>query len=538
MFRRMMSGVAVAVVLLASGSAVAQDFSAQRLSDHIKVLSDDDMAGRFPGSPQEEMVLDYLQSQYEAMGLQPGGPNGQWRQDVELVRFTPARPPTASWTDRDGLSHLLVAASDINLRGMTGDGQVRIDGAPLVFAGYGIVAPERHWDDYGDIDLTGKVVLILGGQPTAFGEDPNFYGSTTHKEAEALKRGAVGVITLNEAGATEPRWLGAGRRSGRPRMTIQNGHAPRFTGSINMTVAEAMATSMGGDMTALVAMAKQGGSFRAHDSGLRLGVDISETPQVIHSHNLLAKIPGTTHPDEYLVYSAHWDHVGTAAQPDATGDRIFNGAWDNASGTSGIMEMARAFKAGPPPERTVVFLHVTAEEQGLLGSEWYAANPVYPLEKTAADINIDMLPFTPATRNVAIFGPGKSSLEDDLGRLADAQGHRVVTGDGYPEEGFYYRSDHFNFAVGGVPALMPWTGTDFNEGGVAVGKPYYEAQMATYYHNLNDEWRPDYDFTAAIQNLDLLYRLGEEVANTREWPQWKPTAEFRAVRAASDAARR
>jgi Zn-dependent M28 family amino/carboxypeptidase len=298
-----------------------------------------------------------------------------------------------------------------------------------------------------------------------------------------------------------------------------------------------MAATHDAQIASIVADAKEGGDFRAHDIGLKLSVDISEATQTIRSHNLLARIPGAERPDEYLIYSAHWDHVGKAPQPDANGDDIYNGAWDNASGTSALIEMARAFKAGPAPERTVVFLHVTAEEQGLLGSEWYGANPVYPLEKTAADINIDMLPFTPATRNIALFGIGKTSLEDDLEVLAAAQGGRVISGDGEPEQGFYYRSDHFNFAIHGVPAIMPWTGVDFVEGGEAVGRPFYLKQMEDYYHGLEDEWRADYDFTAALQNLELLYQLGQGVANSEAWPQWKPTAEFRALRAESDAAR-
>lgn len=525
--RTLFAGVA-ATVLLTAGLAQAQDFSAQRLSDHIKVLADDSFAGRFPGTEGERLTLAYLQSQYEAMGLEPGGPDGQWLQDVMLVRFTPSRAPTASWTGPDGVAHALTAGTDINLRTSVGDGAVAVENAPVVFAGYGIVAPERNWDDYGDIDLTGKVVLILGGQPAAFGADPNFYGSGTHKREEAFKRGAIGVITLQEQGVMRP--------NARPRMTIGGAEDVSFTGSIPLTVADQMAASMGGTMSQVLPMAKAGGAFKAHETPIRLSVDIAETREEVPSHNLLAKITGTTRPDEYVVYSAHWDHVGTAPQPDADGDSIFNGAWDNASGTSGVMEMARAFKAGPAPERTVVFLHVTAEEQGLLGSQWYAAHPVYPLEKTAADINIDMLPFTPATRTVAIFGPGKSTLEDDLATLAQAQG-RTITGDGEPEQGFYYRSDHFNFAVGGVPALMPWTGVDFVEGGDEVGRPYYQAQMATYYHNLNDEWRADYDFTAALQNLELLYKLGLGVADSEAWPQWKPTAEFAARRHASDAAR-
>lgn len=537
MLARLLRGAAAsALVLCAAAPALAQDFSAQRLSDHIKYLADDRLEGRFPGKIGEELTLAYLQAQYEAMGLEPGGPNGGWLQEVDLVRLTPTKPATGSWTGPDGQTHAI--EQGLSLRaGMVAPGaaaaELKLDGLPLVFAGYGVVAPERGWDDYGNIDLTGKVVVVLGGQPAAFGADPNFYGSGAHKTAEALKRGAVGVLTL----VTNPNARGM-RGGTRPRMTIVGSADPQFTGMISMELAEAMAASQNARMADLVELARAGGAFKAHDSGIRIGVDIAESAEVIRSHNLLAKITGTERPDEYLVYSAHWDHVGKAATPNAEGDDIFNGAWDNASGTSGVVEMARAFAAGPKPKRTVVFLHVTAEEQGLLGSEWYANNPVYPLATTAADINIDMLPFTPATRSVAIFGPGKSTLEDDLERLVRVQGRDGgVVGDGEPEQGFYYRSDHFNFAAGGVPALMPWTGVDFVEGGEEVGRPYYQAQMRTYYHNLEDEWRADYDFTAALQNLEVLYKLGREIADGTAWPQWKPTAEFGRIRAESDAER-
>ena len=505
----------------AAASAATPQFSAQRLSDHIKYLASDELEGRFPGLVGERLTLAYLQAQYEAMGLEPGGRDGSWLQPVDLLRFTPERAPTAAWTGADGARHVLTSGADITLRAGAADPAVRIAGAPLVFAGYGVSGP--IWDDYGAADLTGKIVVVLRGQPASMGADPNFYGSTTHKMQEALKRGAVGVITLQEQ---DGRWRRAVAGATRPQMTIKGAQDARFTGSINM----AAATAIGGPVleTAL-ARAKTGALGGAVDLGARLDVDIAETTEVIHSNNLLAKISGTERPGEYVFYSAHWDHVGKAKTPNAEGDDIFNGAWDNASGTAGLIEMARAFKAGPAPKRTVVFLHVTAEEQGLLGSEAYAADPVYPLARTAADINIDMLPFTPATRDVAVFGVGKSELEDILGRFAAMQG-RVVTGDGYPEEGFYYRSDHFNFAAGGVPALMPWTGRDFIEGGIEAGKPYYEGQMERYYHKLTDEWRADYDFTAALQNLDLLYRLGLTVADSESWPAWKPTAEFNAIR--------
>jgi hypothetical protein len=505
----------------AVASAATPQFSAQRLSDHIKYLASDQMEGRFPGLVGERLTLAYLQAQYEAMGLEPGGRDGSWLQPVELVRFTPERAPTAAWTGADGARHVLTSGTDITLRAGAADPVVQIAGAPLVFAGYGVSGPT--WDDYGSTDLTGKVVVVLRGQPESMGADPNFYGSTTHKMQEALKRGAVGVITLQDQ---DGRWRRAVGGASRPQMTVKGAEDARFTGAINL----ATATAIGGaPFEAALAKAKVGALGGAVALPARLDVDIAETTEVIHSNNLLAKIPGTERPDEYVFYSAHWDHVGKARTPNADGDDIFNGAWDNASGTAGLIEMARAFKAGPAPKRTVVFLHVTAEEQGLLGSEAYAADPVYPLAMTAADINIDMLPFTPATRDVAVFGVGKSELEDILARFAAAQG-RVVTGDGYPQEGFYYRSDHFNFAAGGVPALMPWTGRDFVQGGIEAGKPYYEGQMERYYHKLTDEWRADYDFTAALQNLDLLYRLGLTVADSESWPAWKPTAEFNAIR--------
>jgi len=507
----------------AVASAATPQFSAQRLSDHIKYLASDEMEGRFPGLVGERLTLAYLQRQYEEMGLEPGGRDGSWLQPVDLVRFTPTRAPEATWTEANGASHALTSGTDITLRAGAADPAVKIADLPVVFAGYGVVAPERGWDDYGSTDLTGKVVIVLRGQPDSMGADPNFYGSSTHKTQEALKRGAVGVITLQDQ---DGRWRRATGGASRPQMTVKGAQDPRFTGAINLATATAWAGDAFADVLARARTQGLGGAF---DLGGRLSVDIAETTETIHSNNLLAKIPGSQRPDEYVIYSAHWDHVGKAKQPDASGDDIFNGAWDNASGTAGLIEMARAFKAGPAPERTVVFLHVTAEEQGLLGSEAYAADPIYPLARTAADINIDMLPFTPATRDVAIFGVGKSELEDILGRFAAVQG-RTVTGDGYPEEGFYYRSDHFNFAAGGVPALMPWTGRDFVEGGIAAGKPYYEGEMERYYHQLTDEWRADYDFTAALQNLDLLYRLGLTVADSTTWPAWKPTAEFNVIR--------
>ena len=255
------------------------------------------------------------------------------------------------------------------------------------------------------------------------------------------------------------------------------------------------------------------------------------------THNLLARIPGTEHPDETIIYSAHWDHVGGEAQhPGVTGDAIWNGAWDNASGTIGVVEMARQLSAAPRPKRSIVFAHMAAEEMGLLGAYGYAANPVWPLETTVADINIDMLPLSGSTRDIPIFGKGQNDLEDRLQALAEPLG-RYVSDDGMPEQGFYYRSDHFPFARMGVPAIMPWHGWDWVEGGREAGEAAWRAKFAADYHKPSDEWSEDLDFTSAVENLTLLYRLGLELANSSDWPGWKPTSEFAVVRARSDAAR-
>jgi len=278
------------------------------------------------------------------------------------------------------------------------------------------------------------------------------------------------------------------------------------------------------------------GVFKPQDLNVRFSASAEETKEILRTSNFSARLPGTERPDETIVFSAHWDHVGSRDEPDPFGDFIFNGAWDNASGTVAVVEMARAFAEGPPPARSVVFAHMAAEEMGLLGAFWYAAHPVWPLETTVADLNIDMLPLSAPTRDLPIFGYGQTTLEDDLQALAAEEG-RVVTDDGQPEQGFYYRSDHYPFAEAGVPALMPWHGVDLDEGGRAVGAPAYRALFGSTYHRRRDEWRPDYDFRAAIENLELLYALGAELADSGRWPGWKAGSEFAAARAASDAAR-
>jgi Zn-dependent M28 family amino/carboxypeptidase len=553
MFRKLMNGAAVAAVLAAgvlvsscataggTGHAAHEPaFSAERISNDIRVISADDFQGRYPGTEGERKVLAFLQAQYEAMGLEPGGPNGQWLQPVELKRYTPVAGGTASWTGPDGQSHALTVGTDITLRAATNDGRASIRNAGVVFAGYGITAPERNWDDYGDIDVRGKVVVVISGEPDGElfnGQYATNYQSGAYKADEAFRRGAVGVITLVPQPASSAQWQGMIRGANRTRTLTPGAANLEFSGVINHDTAFAMASAAGLGMESFGNTA--GGSFKAVPlTGVSLSLDISETIETLVTHNLLAKIPGTERPNETIIYSAHWDHVGGAEQhAGVEGDNIWNGAWDNASGTIGVLEMARQLSRAPRPERTIVFAHMAAEEMGLLGAYAYAADPVYPLETTVADINIDMLPLSGPTRDIPIFGKGQNDLEDRLEALAAPLG-RYVSDDHQPEQGFYYRSDHFPFARMGVPAIMPWHGWDWVDGGREAGEAAWRARFAADYHKPSDEWSADWDLRSAVENLTLLYHLGLDLANSDEWPGWKPTSEFAQVRARSDAARR
>ncbi|WP_298159608.1 M28 family peptidase [Brevundimonas sp.] len=547
MLRGLFGGAAALALVLSAGLASAQDFSAERISQDIRHISSDDFQGRYPGTEGERMTLAWLQAQYEAMGLEPGGPNGQWLQEVVLKRYTPiAGTASASWTGPDGTVHPLTVGTDILLRSGSNDGKAAIENAGLAFVGYGINAPERNWDDWGDIDVRGKVVIVMAGEPDApevterfNGAYPTAYSNGWYKADEAFRRGAVGVITLSMVEAADVSWTRGARFNDRQRTATPGAADLEFTGVINRSIGLALATAAGLDMTSLVGFAS--GDFKAFAlDGVTLSVANEESIDTLTTHNLLARIPGTERPDETIIYSAHWDHVGVGADHvspvSTTEDNIYNGAWDNASGTAGIVEMARQIKAAPPPERTIVFAHMAAEEMGLLGSYGYAANPVYPLETTVADINIDMLPLSGPTRDVAIFGKGQNTLEDDLAVLAAAEG-RVITDDRQPEQGFYTRSDHFPFVRMGVPALMTWHGVDWDEGGVEAGQADWDAKFGANYHKPSDEWSADWDLRSAVENLTLLYRLGLQLANGDEWPTWKPNSEFGARRAASDSAR-
>lgn len=548
MIWRMKTGAALAIALALGACASAPaaqvpaptGFSAERLSDGIRTISADAYQGRYPGTDGERMTLAWLQAQYEQMGLQPGGPDGQWLQRVELRRYTPVEgAQSAHWKGPDGQSRPLAVWGDATLRAVTNDGRAAVTDAGLVFAGYGITAPERNWDDYGVAEVRGKVVIVMPGEPegAAFnGPYQTAYAANAYKADEAYRRGAIGIVFLQPMTSDSANWRSAARAAKAQRTLTPGAADLEFSLSVPHDVGFAWAQASGVDVGRIADLG--GGSFKAFPlTGVTLSVRTEERIDTLVTHNLLARMPGAERPDETIIYSAHWDHVGVDAEHAVDGDAIFNGAWDNASGTVAVVEMARAFARGPRPARSVVFAHMAAEEMGLLGAYAYTADPVWPLETTVADINIDMLPLSGPTRDIAIFGKGQTDLEDRLQALAAPLG-RYVSDDGQPEENFYYRSDHFPFARKGVPALMPWHGRDLRDGGLEVGWRQWRALFAAHYHQPSDEWSADWDLRAAVENLALLHRLGLELANGTDWPGWKPTSEFGQVRARSAAARR
>ena len=525
MSKFLLRSVAAAALIVFAAPSWAQNFSADVLSQNIRTISADDFEGRYPGTEGERKTLEWLQAQYEAMGLEPGAPDGQWLQRVDLQTLS-ANSQNTALVRIGGADAITVGTADgLVLRAMNEAGTADVENLPLVFAGYGISAPERGWDDYGDADLTGKIVVVVNGSPSFGSPYRTFFAQDDYKADEAFRRGAKGLIIIAKTNAE--RSLGGRQRTirlspGTPELAVRGWMTPELAQGWGISADDLEHLD---DAAATV-----------RDLGVTLSTTIREEVSTLTTYNLIARLTGTEFPDETVIFSAHWDHVGVDSDHAVGEDNIFNGMWDNASGTVGVVEMAKQFAENGPSKRTVIFLHATAEEMGLLGTYAYTANPVYPLETTVADINIDMLPLSGPTRDVPIFGYGQNTLEDMLDVLAKAEG-RYVSDDGQPEQGFYYRSDHFPFARAGVPALMPWHGVDWIDGGIEAGKAAWHARFGRVYHKPSDEWSEDLDFTSAVENLTLIYRLGRELADSRVWPEWKSTSEFGQVRARSDAAR-
>src|SRR5262245_55492672 len=508
---------------------------------HIAALASDDFEGRKPGTAGEEKTVDYIRRQFAEAGLKPGH-GTTFFQSVPMVEIT-AAPDTTLTFERAGNKRELKYAQDMVVWTKRVVPQSSLDNSPLVFVGYGIVAPEYDWNDYAAADIKGKTAVILINDPGFATGDPKlfrgramtYHGRWTYKFEEAARQGAAGALIIHETEPAAYGWNVVATSWTGPQLDMAraDGNAGRVAieGWISNEAATSLFQLAGQDLATLKAAAAQRG-FKAVPLDVRASVAVRNAIRRSNSSNVIGILPGTKRPDEYLIYTAHWDHFGRLQGK--TGDAIVNGAIDNATGVAGIITLARAFAhASEKPERSIVFLAVTGEESGLLGSAYYAENPIYPLARTAAEINLDALYAGGPARDIVVVGSGNSELEDYL-RKAAKQQDRVLSPEPTPEKGFYYRSDHFNFAKKGVPSLYTKLGTDDREHGRAFGEKQQEDYIAQRYHQPSDEYTKDLDLTGSFQDLELMYRVGERVAAEKSWPEWFKNSESRAVREQSD----
>jgi Zn-dependent M28 family amino/carboxypeptidase len=532
-------------------AADAPTIDPQRLSSDVKTLSSDAFEGRGPDTAGETKTIDFVVSQFKEAGVQPGGDlkNGkrEWTQAVPLLRTEIVGTPRLSF-NLAGKTQALTQGEQIALRApLDGSKSVSIKDAPLVFVGYGVSAPERQWDDFKGVDLHGKIAVVLindpdfeTGQGDFGGKAMTYYGRWTYKFEEAARLGALGVMVVHETAPASYGWATVKNSNTNAMFDIVRDKPskvhPQIESWIQRDQAVAMFKDAGLDFEALKKLAQTRDFKPVVLKGESFSASFKVDSKVITSHNIVGRIEGSKYPDQTVIYSAHWDHLGVGA-PDAKGDRIYNGAVDNGTGTASLIELARAFAKAPKPERSIVFLNVTAEEKGLLGSEYYANKPLYPLGKTVAVINMDALSPNGPARNFAISGNAKLDLLDQLTATAK-RWNLTYSPDPRPEAGGFFRSDHFSFAKRGVPALSFESGDDWVDGGVAAGKKAAEEYTANHYHQPSDEWQASWSFTGMARDLQILYTLGSDLANSSAWPNWSSDSEFRAARDASAADRK
>ncbi|HYX09765.1 MAG TPA: M28 family metallopeptidase [Bacteroidales bacterium] len=512
------------------------------LAGYIKVLSSDEFEGRAPSSPGEQKTITYLTDQFKKLGLQPG--NGDsYLQEVPLVGIA-ASPDMSLVVKADNgensytYGEQFIAASPLDKE------EVDLNSSDIVFVGYGIVAPEYNRNDYAGLDVKGKTVLMLVNDPGYTTKDSSYfmgnamtyYGRWTYKYEEAGRQGAAAAIIIHQTGAAGYPWSVVKNSWSGPQFYQAGRDASVLCpvqGWITEDVARQWFSEAGMDMAKVMKEATAP-DFKPLPMNMKASLTLHNTVKHSVSHNVMAAIPGKTNPDETIIYTAHWDHLGR----DTTlkGDQIYNGALDNASGVAGLLELAEAFKAAGQPQRTVLFIAVTGEEQGLLGSAYYADHPVYPIEKTVANINMDALDIYGPMKDITDIGYGKSTLDQYLEKAAKAQS-RYIRPDQSPEKGFYYRSDHFSFAKKGVPSLYTGSGIDHESKGEEWTRKQQEKYTAEKYHKPADEYSPDWDLTGAVKDLKLLYTVGHELANNTDWPVWNEGVSFKKIRDKSSSER-
>jgi Zn-dependent M28 family amino/carboxypeptidase len=510
---------------------------AERYAEHLATLSSDEFEGRAPGTRGERLTLNYLVKEFSELGLKPGY-GDSYLQPVPMVELTNEARSEISINDNGEAFELTYPEQMIIGSRRPGTEAHGVEDSELVFVGYGIVAPEYDWNDYAGLDVEGKTVVILVNDPGYATGDPDlfngnamtYYGRWTYKYDEAARQGAAAALIIHETAPASYGWdvvinswsgaqFGLGDAGDEPIMALE--------GWVTREAAEDLFARAGLDLDEEKARAESN-AFTPVSLNGKATASVRNSKREGMSYNVLASIPGSTRPEEAVVYMAHWDHLGrNLAIPGSAG--IYNGAIDNASGTAALLEIARLFQQAGQPERTVLFLAVTLEEYGLLGSRYYVNNPVFPPAQTAAAINMDAMTLIGPTRDVVVVGHGSSELEEVLARAVAAQGREMVP-EPTPEAGFYYRSDHFNFARGGIPALYAKGGVDHREHGREYGLEQAADYTANRYHKPGDEFNPDWDFRGVVEDLELLYVVGRDIADSDSWPNWYPGNEFRALR--------
>jgi len=526
-----------------TGDEGIQAFNKDTLASDIKTLASDDFQGRRPFTPGETKTIDYLVNAYSRLGLEPGNGNG-YTQDVPLVEISPSAPPVLEVHSPKGAVHLQ-NMTDFVCWTERPDTVDAVDKSDIVFAGFGVVAPEYNWNDYAGLDVKGKTVIVMVNDPgfydsTLFkGHTMTYYGRWTYKYEEAARQGAKACLIIHNTAAASYPFSVVQSSNGGVKLHLDTRSAPAYQlalqGWITEDAAKRIFAAAGKDSSLLKAAQHRGFKPTLLDLTLSGSVRVKEVYNM--SHNVVAKITGSKYPDEYVIFSAHWDHLGIG-KPDANGDSIYNGAADNASGTASLLQIARAFKSLPDkPERTVIFLSVTAEEQGLLGSAWYGQHPVYPLAKTVADLNIDVINTYGPTKDITYSGNGQSTLENDLAQEVKAKG-RYIAPEDHPEAGHYFRSDHFSFARAGVPSLTADGGVDDVNKGVAYGKQKHDEYTANRYHQPSDQYDSTWNLDGGMQDIELVYNVGKRLSFSHEWPEWKSGSEFKAIRDKSAAERK
>ena len=505
--------------------------------DHVRVLASDDFEGRKPGTAGEEKTVAYLVEQFRKLGLKPG--NGEsFLQQVPMIESLAGADASLS-ASRNGTLTTLAYGKDMVIWSTRGTPQAELRRSELVFVGYGIVAPEYAWNDYADIDVHGKTVVVLVNDPGYGTKDPKvfrggtmtYYGRWAYKVEEAARQGAAGVLLIHDSDAAgyawsvvQATWMGA-----QLALSTADGDAGRaaIEGWIQKDAARALFSAAGLDFAATAAAAAQPG-FKAVAMGLRVDATLHNSVRQFNSANVIAQLPGGSRRREYVVYTAHWDHLGR--DPARPGHNIFNGAVDNASGVAGLLALAQSFvRTKPVADRSIVFLALTGGEAGLLGSEYYAENPIFPLRGTAAVLNLDTLHSGGPTRDVTVFGVGNTDLEEYARAAALLQG-REVTPEPEPQQGLYFQSDDFSFAKAGVPALYAKSGLDDAARGPVWGRARLDDYVAHRYRQPADQYSPDWDVRGALEDLALYYDVGNRVAHTRRFPRWYPNSEFRVSR--------